>query len=150
MAEDTLKAAALCRQFEGLYLKPYLCPAGVPTIGFGSTFYEDGRRVKLTDPAITRERAEQLLLWELRNCRAHAIRLCPMLLLWGDDATAALIDFTFNLGPGNLSASTLRRRIAADDWVGARAEIMKWVKAGGVTLRGLVRRREAERELLPI
>lgn len=146
---DLERAATLARRFEGLYLQPYLCPAGIPTIGFGSTFYESGARVKLSDPAITRERAEQLLLWELANCRRHVIKLCPMLLLWGDDAMAALIDFTFNLGSGNLSSSTLRRKIAADDWAGARIEIVKWVKAGGVTLRGLVRRREAERDLLP-
>ena len=56
-------AAALARMFEGLYLSPYLCPAGVPTLGYGATYYEDGTRVTLSDPAITRERAEELLLW---------------------------------------------------------------------------------------
>ena len=53
-----LLAAKLCRRFEGLYLRPYLCPAGVPTIGYGSTVYENGMAVQLTDPPITRERAE--------------------------------------------------------------------------------------------
>ena len=47
-------ASVLCRRFEGLFLRPYLCPAGVPTIGYGATYYRDGRRVKLSDPAITR------------------------------------------------------------------------------------------------
>ena len=55
-------AAALARRFEGLYLTPYLCPAGVPTIGYGATYYEDGTRVTLHDPKITRARAEALLL----------------------------------------------------------------------------------------
>lgn len=48
--------AALCRRFEGFYAAPYLCPAGVPTIGFGATYYEDGRRVTLRDPPINRQR----------------------------------------------------------------------------------------------
>jgi len=47
-------AAALARRFEGLFLQPYLCPAGVPSIAYGATYYEGGRRVMLKDPAITR------------------------------------------------------------------------------------------------
>jgi GH24 family phage-related lysozyme (muramidase) len=46
-------AAALCRRFEGFFSHPYLCPAGVPTIGYGATYYEDGRKVTLRDPPIT-------------------------------------------------------------------------------------------------
>lgn len=143
-SEALLTAARLARRFEGLYLRPYLCPAGVPTIGYGSTFYEDGVRVSLADAPITRERAEQLLLWELGKCVATARRLCPMLNLWGDDAIAAIADFTFNLGSGNLSASTLRRRIAEDDQDGAKRELMRWVRARGRVLKGLVNRRAAE------
>lgn len=60
-------AAALARMFEGLYLSPYLCPAGVATLGYGATYYEDGTRVQLSDPPITRERAEALLLWMIQT-----------------------------------------------------------------------------------
>lgn len=140
-------AAALARRFEGLRLSPYLCPAGVPTIGFGSTFYEDGTRVQLTDPPITRERAEALLLWMVRKVYLPAVmRLCP-----GVDSPgrlAALIDFTFNLGQGKLKASTLRKRVNAGAWDQAPTELRKWNKAGGRVLRGLTIRREAEASLI--
>ena len=148
MSDDLLAAAALARRFEGFYPRPYLCPAGVPTIGFGATFYENGVRVSLKDAPITRERAEALLLWELRRCRIAVIRLCPQLLLWGDGALAALLDFTFNLGSGNLSASTLRRAIAADDMAWAKRELMRWVRGSGRVLPGLVKRRAAECALI--
>jgi len=54
------KGISLLHHFEGLRLKPYLCPAGVPTIGFGNTYYEDGRKVTMKDPAITVKRAYSL------------------------------------------------------------------------------------------
>lgn len=75
------------------------------------------------------------------------VRLCPGI----DDANrlAALIDFTFNLGAGNLSASTLRKRVNAGRWADVPAELRKWNKAGGRVLRGLVIRREAEAALVP-
>lgn len=142
-------ARGLCVVFEGMYLKPYMCPANVPTIGVGSTFYEDGARVTLKDPPITRERAMQLLDHELLACLPKVQRLCPGLADWGETATGAILDFAFNCGTGALSGSTLRRRINADDVVGARAELMKWVRGGGRVLPGLVKRRAAEAALLP-
>ncbi len=138
-------AALLARRFEGLYLRPYLCPAGVPTIGYGATYYEDGRRVTLRDPAITRERAEELLLWMIRTVYLPGVqKLCP-----GVDTPerlAALIDFAFNLGTGNLKVSTLRKRVNAGAWESVKTELRKWVMANGRRLRGLERRREAEIE----
>ena len=140
---------ALIRRFEGFYRGPYLCPAGVPTIGYGATYYEDGRAVTLRDPIITRERAEELLLWHVRRVYLPSVlRLCPGLVNETPGRLAAVIDFTFNLGAGNLKASTLRRRVNAGDWGAVPAELRKWVKANGRTLRGLVLRREAEIELL--
>lgn len=136
-------AAALCRRFEGCHLRPYLCPAGVPTIGYGATYYETGRRVALTDVSISKEYAEALLLWHIENVYMPAvIRLCPNI----DDPErmGAIIDYTFNLGAGNLRNSTLRRKINQDDWDAVPTELRKWVKAGGKVLRGLVLRREAE------
>lgn len=142
-------AAALCRRFEGYYPRPYLCPAGVPTIGYGSTFYEDGSAVQLTDPSISRERAEQLLRWHLeRGFAPGVMRACPRLWLETPGRQAALLDFAYNLGLGALRASTLRRVVNDGAWDKATAELLKWVRAGGVVLRGLVARREAEAALL--
>lgn len=136
-------AAALARRFEGLYLSPYLCPAGVPTIGYGATYYEDGRRVTLKDEPITRDRAEALLLWMVRTrYLPGVIKLCPN--VDSSERLAALIDFAFNLGVGNLKASTLRRRVNSGEWDKVPAEFRKWNKAGGKVLRGLTLRREAE------
>lgn len=140
-------ASALARRFEGLYLKPYLCPAGVPTIGYGSTRYEDGRRVSFADPAITRERAEELLMWELRTvCVPQVLKLCPGLNT--HERTAAILDFAFNCGVGNLRASTLRKKINAGEWGDVPAELMKWTRGGGRVLKGLQLRRAAEAALI--
>ncbi|HAF43446.1 MAG TPA: lysozyme [Gallionellaceae bacterium] len=136
-------AAALARRWEGCYLTPYLCPAGVPTIGYGATYYETGYSVTLHDAPISKERAEQLLLWMVRTKYLPAvIALCPGI----DDPNrlAAIIDFTFNLGSGNLRISTLRKRINAGRWEDVLFELMKWNKAGGKVLRGLTLRRQAE------
>ncbi len=139
--------AALCIKFEGVYLRPYLCPAGVPTIGVGATFYEDGRKVSLKDPPISRERAIQLLHFHIRrHFLPKTVRLCP-----GADTparVAALCDFAFNLGHGALAGSTLRRKVNAGEWEEARVQILRWTRAGGRVLRGLVRRRQAEEALL--
>ncbi len=141
-------ARDLCLVFEGMYLKPYLCPAAVPTIGVGSTFYEDGRRVSLADAPITRERAMELLEWELTRCLPKVLSLCPTLRDWGDKPTGAILDFAFNCGTGALQASTLRKRVNADDVDAAKAELMKWTRGGGRVLPGLVKRRAAECALL--
>ena len=140
-------AAALCKRFEGLYLTPYLCPAGVPTIGYGSTHYPDGRAVRLTDPAITRDLAERMLLQSIQRTYLPAVlRLCP-----GIDSPrrlAAIIDWCYNLGAGQLAASTLRRRINAGRWIDVPVELRRWNRGGGRILRGLVLRREAEVALI--
>jgi lysozyme len=140
-------AAALARRFEGFYSLPYLCPAAVPTIGYGATHYEDGTPVTLKDPAITKERAEALLLWTVRNIYLPAVlKLCPGIDT--PERLAAIIDFAFNLGAGRLKASTLRRKVNSDDWEAAKVELMKWVKGGGKVLRGLLLRRKAECDLI--
>lgn len=136
-------AAALAARFEGFRSHPYLCPAGVPTIGFGATYYLDGRRVRLTDPPIGREAATRLLQLTIEREYLPAVRRqCPGVT--DPNRLAALVDFAFNLGSANLAASTLRRRVNADDWDGAREQLRRWVRGGGKVLRGLVLRREAE------
>lgn len=139
--------AILCRRFEGLYLRPYLCPAGVATIGYGATYYEDGTPVTLRDAPITRARAEALLLWMVRTKYLPAVvRLCPHVDT--PEWLAALVDFAFNLGAGQLRASTLRKRVNAGRWDDVPTELRKWVKGGGRVLPGLVKRREAEAALI--
>lgn len=124
-------------------VRPYLCPAKVATVGFGSTHYEDGRRVAMSDPPITRARAVQLLDWEIeRVCepaidRLITVRLHPLM-------RGALASFTFNLGAGALQASNLRKVINARRWQDVPSEFAKWRVASGKILPGLVRRRAAE------
>ena len=139
-------AAGLCRRFEGFFPRPYLCPAGVPTIGFGTTRYEDGSRVTLKDPAIDRARAEELLKWEItRVCVPALMKFCPSVDT--PERAGALLDFVYNLGSGSLKASTLRRRVNEGDWASVPAELAKWVYGGGRKLKGLVIRRGAEAAL---
>lgn len=76
------------------------------------------------------------------------ISLCPVLATEKPGRLGALVSWTFNLGPGNLRASTLRRKINAGEWGEVPAQIMRWNKAGGVVLRGLTRRRQAEANLI--
>lgn len=139
--------ASLCRRFEGFYPSPYLCPAGVATIGYGTTYYEDGAAVSLRDPPITRGRAEDLLLHQLRTIYARqTVALCP-----GADTPhrlAALVDFAYNLGAANLRSSTLRRRVNAGEWDDVPAQLMRWNRGGGRVLRGLTLRRQAEAALI--
>jgi lysozyme len=138
---------ALCQRFEGFYSRPYLCPAGVPTIGYGATYYLDGRPVKLGDPPISREVATVMLRDMVRHRYLPAVmKLCPHCET--PHQLAALIDFAFNLGVGRLKASTLRKRANARDWPGAVTEVLKWIRGGGKVLKGLVLRRQAEAILL--
>lgn len=147
-------ATELCKVFEGFRSKPYLCPAGVPTIGYGSTAYADGRRVTLEDPPITVEQATELLLHELAAQYAPGVvRNCPGLLAMaiatGDwKAFNAIADFAYNLGVGRLQTSTLRRKINEQDWPAVREQLRLWVRGGGRVLPGLVRRRDAEAALI--
>jgi len=142
-------AAELCRRFEGFRSKPYICPAGVPTIGYGSTYYADGRKVTLNDPPMTEPAARELLNHELLVTYAPGVyRQCPGLAFAPPEKLAAIVDFTYNLGVGRLQASTLRRRINEGNWNEAIYELRRWNRGGGKVLPGLVARREAEVELI--
>ena len=141
-------AAELCKQFEGVRAKPYLCPAGIPTIGYGSTYYADGRKVTLQDAPIDEPDAEKLLLHELEKTYLPGVlRHCPGLAA-DEKRLNAIVDFAYNLGVGRLQTSTLRRRINEQNWQEAAREILRWNRAGGRVLAGLTRRREAESKLL--
>lgn len=134
---------ALIRKFEGLHLKPYLCPAGVPTIGYGHT----GKDVTLSMAPISEPVAEALMHQDAEVFMRAAGNLSPV--LWFDeDKHAAIADFCFNLGSSRYKASTLKRRVDSGDWDGACDELAKWVWGGGRKLPGLVARRAAEAGLL--
>jgi len=141
-------AEGLCRVFEGFSSKPYLCPAGVPTIGYGSTYYADGRTVTLRDAPISEPEARALLQLKLQmEYLPGVLRLCPVLAT-NESRCNAVVDFAYNLGLGRLQTSTLRRKINAQDWAGAKGQLMLWVRGGGKVLPGLVKRRTAEAALL--
>lgn len=143
------RATVIIKRFEGLRLSPYLCSASVATIGFGATFYEDGTKVTLKDPPITLARAEALLDWHIKTVYLPAVvKLCPALVHESSNRIAAIISWTFNLGAGQLKSSTLRKRINSGDWEDVPAQIRKWTRAGGVTLKGLTLRREAEARMV--
>jgi lysozyme len=136
-------AITLAKTFEGFRPVPYMCPAGIPTIGWGATMYPDGRRVTLEDPPVSMDAADELLMWELQRCAGQVLTLCPVLAM-NEDRLGAIVDFTFNLGSGRLRASTLRRKINKGAWDEVPYQINRWVYGGGQKLRGLVLRRQAE------
>ena len=137
-------AAALCRQFEGYRAKPYLCPANVATIGYGSTYYADGRKVTLEDAPMDEPTARALLMFELEHTYLPGVlRHCPILITDERKCNGA-VDFVYNLGVGRLQTSTLKRKINAQDWEGAKEQLMLWNKGGGKVLAGLTKRRAAE------
>ena len=137
----------LLRRFEGVILKPYRCPAGVPTIGAGVTTYEDGTRVKMSDPPISMWRADELLGFHAQNFMDAVLKISPI-LADHPERHVAIGDFSFNLGTTRYKASTLRKRVEAEDWEGAADEMMKWVWGGGKKLPGLIRRRTVDANLL--
>lgn len=146
-AEAWMLLRPLLHRFEGLYLRPYLCPAGVPTIGLGSLRYLDGRRVTLRDKPITTEHAWMLARHQvMAEYMPQTLELCPGITTAAQ--LAAITDFAYNLGVGALRSSTLRKRINADRWGDVPAELAKWVRGGGRVLPGLVARRAAEAALL--
>ena len=141
------KLYALIRRFEGFRAKPYICPAGVPTIGYGSTAYSDGTKVKITDSSISVDEGEEMMQNDAEKFAIAAGKLSP--ILWFEnDKHQAIADFCYNLGTTRYKSSTLRKRIDAQDWDGAKRELRKWVYGGGKKLPGLVIRRNVECDLI--
>jgi lysozyme len=141
-------AADLCRHFEGFRSKPYICPAGYPTIGYGTVYKPDGTKVTMDDAPISKAQADEWLLSELRtNYAAGVLRASPRLIAH-PKILGAMIDFSYNLGVARYRASTLRRKVDNQDWEAAKEQLMRWTRGGGKVLPGLVRRRQAEASLL--
>ena len=151
----SVNAITLIKQFEGCKLKPYKCPAGIPTIGWGSTRYPNGVRVLMKDPAITQSKADEMLLWDLHAFEADVTRLTKSVFL-NQNQFDALVDFAYNCGsdididttPEGLGDSTLLKKVLANpnDQTIAQ-EFAKWNKANGKVNNGLISRRQLESEL---
>ena len=137
--------ADLIKSFEGLRLDAYLCSAGKPTVGFGSTFFEDGTPVKLGDK-ITKERADSLFE-KVSDSFAAKVKNCIQKDI-NENQFAALVSFAYNVGIGNLKSSTLLKKVNANpNDPTIMQEFKKWNRASGKVLAGLTRRREAEANL---
>lgn len=135
-------ALALIKQFEGLSLIPYLCPAQIWTIGYGATRDKDGRQVTAQSAAITESEATDLLRRDVAQAAAWVDKLVRVPL--SPRQAGALTSFIFNLGPTRFRASTLRKRLNERDFDAVPNQLLRWVYGGGRKLPGLVRRREAE------
>jgi GH24 family phage-related lysozyme (muramidase) len=139
-------ATKIIKDFEGLRLAAYKCPAGIPTIGYGATRYPTKGPVRMGD-SITQSEAEDLLRTDLLDRIApNVFELIPSARQYGSNQQAALISWAFNVGLGAVEDSTLRKRLAAGE--SARIvipqELPRWDKADGKALPGLARRRAAE------
>ena len=136
-------AAKIIKKWEGFMPEAYLCPGGVPTIGYGSTRYENGDEVALEDCDIDRKRGEEILLHYIKEV-ADQVHSVVKHKLEGHQE-AALISFTYNLGIGNLKKSTLLQLInRGPENQNIPNEFRRWNKAGGKVLAGLTARREEE------
>ena len=139
------KCVDLVKEFEGLSLKPYLCSAGVPTIGYGTTYYPDNRKVTMKDPEITKEQAESFLMTHLEKYAQTVSKMIKAPYTQGQ--IDALSCFAYNIGTGNFASSTLLRLFNEGKTKEAAEQFLRWNKAGGRELAGLTRRRQAEKDL---
>lgn len=140
------KGLDLIKQFEGFSGKPYLDSIGVPTIGYGFTYYPNGKRVTMNDSPISEEHATTLLAEIIKPYEVGVDSMTR------DDITQnqfnALVSFAYNLGLKNLQGSTLLKKVNRNpNDKTIKDEFLKWVNAGGKKLHGLVNRRNKEAEV---
>ncbi|ARG33970.1 MULTISPECIES: lysozyme [Acinetobacter] len=145
MSKTTSNAGLnLIKGFEGKRLNAYDDGVGVWTIGFGTIKYPNGVRVKKGDTC-TEQQAETYLKNDLTKFEVAINKLVKVPLT--QNQFDALASFTYNLGETNLANSTLLKKLNKSDYQGAADQFLVWNKAGGKVMKGLVRRREAERAL---
>lgn len=145
------QALGIIKFYEGLRLEPYLCPGGVPTIGYGTIVYPDGKKVSLEDKKITKKKATELLTFYVSN----TMKLVTGFLKNNNiqlsvHEICSLTSFCYNLGMSPLitSGRSLNKAVLSKDRV-LMAEAMRlYVHADGVKLKGLVNRRNTEATLL--
>jgi GH24 family phage-related lysozyme (muramidase) len=139
------KGLRLIKEFEGCKLTAYKCPAGVWTIGIGSTRYADGSAVK-QGQTLANEEAALLLLSKTLAPYEHAVNAIKVELTQNE--FDALVSLTYNIGAANFASSTLVKMLkAGDDKAEIAKQFLRWNKAAGKELEGLTRRRNAEAEL---
>ena len=134
----------LISSFEGCELKAYLCPAKVWTIGFGTTVYPSGVKVKKGDTC-TLDQAKQFKAHDLKRFEKTVNDLVKVSLT--QNQFDALVSLTYNIGTGAFEKSTLLKKLNVSDYQGAADQFTVWNKGGGKVLQGLVNRRAKEREL---
>lgn len=132
----------IIRRFEGFRSKPYLCPAGVWTIGFGST-----KNVTASHAPVSLQQAEVMMRLDALEAHQTVLKISPVLQSHPLVA-CAIADFVYNLGAGRYRASTLRRKVDGEDWQGTREQLSKWVWGGGRKLPGLILRRQVEIQMI--
>jgi lysozyme len=136
----------LIAEFEGLSLRPYLCPAKKATIGYGNTYYKDGKKVTMLDKNITKEEALELLKVIVDSFAKQVNKLVSSPL--NQNQINAVVSFAYNVGMGNLKNSTLLKLINKDhNQLAIANEFLKWVNAGGEKSKGLERRRIKESQI---
>ena len=153
MLKTSPRGIQIIKDFEGFRARPYLCSAGRPTIGYGSTFYPTGKKVTLQDKMISEHEASIMLERILSKFEADVNSLVKVPLT--QNQFDALVSFTYNVGPDidddeiakGLGDSTLLRKLNRRDYLGAANEFPKWNKCNGVVNKGLTNRRTREREL---
>jgi lysozyme len=140
------KGYLLITKHEGLKLKPYLCPAKIPTIGYGNTYYPDGKRVTLLDKDITKQQAFDMFK-EIANRFAKRVDALVTSNI-NQNQFNSLVSFAYNVGTGNFSSSTLLKKVNRNpDDLTIKDEFLRWNKAGGKVLNGLTNRRNEEADL---
>ncbi|WP_407409839.1 lysozyme [Acinetobacter sp.] len=149
VAEDSQKTISskgveFIAGFESLQLKAYLCPANVWTIGWGTTVYPNGTKVKKGDKC-TVEQAKVYKDHDLKRFQKCVNDAVAVLL--NQNQFDALVSLTYNIGEAAFKSSTLLKKLNAADYNGAADQFLVWNKSKGKVLNGLVNRRAAERTL---
>lgn len=141
------EAYKIIRLFEGCSLKIYLDIVGIPTVGYGHVLsqaeYESLKLASKT--SITQAEADNFLYADVAIFASSILKLTSVKL--NDNQFAALISFVFNVGSGAYQRSTLRQKLNRGDYEGAADQFLRWSKAGGQIIPGLLRRRKLERQL---
>ena len=130
-------------EFEGLKLKPYLCSAKIPTIGYGNTYYPNGKRVTLLDDAITKEYAFEIFKTIADKFAKRVDDMVTSEIT--QNQFNALVSFAYNVGTGAFATSTLLKKVNVNpNDATIKNEFLKWVRANKKVIQGLVNRRNKE------
>ena len=135
----------LLGELEGIVLKPYRDSVGIPTIGIGSTYYEDGTKVKMSDKPITTERAIQLAKNVVKSFEAQVNKV--ILLPMTQNQFDAMVLLCYNIGESGFARSSVARYFNEGNLQKAADSFLLWNKAGGKVSKGLTNRRQKERNL---